>query len=73
MLRFSLLTQFEQPAAHALSIRLTSAALELGVADPMYGKMCDLFQQTFARCVVNPAYKSNRIQLGALPLECSFS
>jgi len=73
MLCFSLLTQFEQPAAHALRTRLTSAALELGVADPMNGEMCDVFQRTFARPVGDPAYKTNRIQPGALPLEWSFS
>jgi hypothetical protein len=73
MLWFSLLTQFEQPAAHALRTRLTSAALELGVADPMHGEMFDVFQRTFARPVRDPAYKTNRIQPGALPLEWSFS
>jgi hypothetical protein len=73
MLWFSLLTQFEQPAAHALRTRLTSAALELGVADPMHGEMFDVFQRTFARSVCDPAYRTNQLQPGALPLEWSFS
>lgn len=73
MLRCSLPTPFEQPAVHDLRARLKSAALGLGVADPMHGEMCDVFQRTFARPVGDPAYRANRLQPGALPLEWSFS
>lgn len=73
MLWFSLITQFEQSSAHALRTRLTSAALKLGVADPMHGELFDVFQRTFSRPVGDPAYKTNRLQPGALPLEWSFS
>jgi len=35
--------------------------------------MCDLFQRTFGRPMSDPAYRTNRLQPGALPLEWSFS
>lgn len=73
MLRCSLPTPCERPAVHDLRARVTSAALGLGVADPMQGRICDLFQRTFARPAGDSAYRTNRLQPGALPLEWSFS
>jgi len=73
MLLCSLPTPSDQSAAHDLRARLTGAALGLGVADPMRGGMCDVFQRTFARPASDSAYRINRLQPGALPLEWSFS
>lgn len=73
MLRCSAPIASDRPAARDLGARVTTAALGLGVSDPMQGKMCDLIQRTFARPAGDPAYRTNRLQPGALPLEWSFS
>lgn len=39
----------------------------------MHGEMRDVFQRTFARPASDSAYRINRLQPGALPLEWSFS
>jgi hypothetical protein len=72
-LQYSTHTTCDRPAYVDLLARVTSAASKLGIADPMRGAIGALFQRTFARAAGDSAYKTNRLQPGALPLEWSFS
>ena len=73
MLQCSMPTQCDQPAFANICPRVTRAAHRLGVADPLTGAMGELFQSTFTRPARDPAYRTNQLQPGALPLEWSFS
>jgi len=73
MLQCSTPTQCDPPAFANIYPRVTRAAHRLGVADPLTGAIGELFQSTFTRPARDPAYRTNQLQPGALPLEWSFS
>lgn len=72
MLAYSVHIPCDRSAAPAVLARVTAAARHFGVADPV-SHLGDVLTRTFARPPTDPAYRTNCLQPGELPLEWSFS